>query len=84
MGKVFKAPERLVPVYGPDGERGDLTIRISEICLICRHFRVDAPVTCNAFPDGIPDEIRLGDFDHRQPYEGDNGITWKPRKGTPE
>ena len=29
---------------------------------------------CEAFPDGLPDDIAVGGFDHRNPHEGDNGI----------
>jgi len=29
------------------------------------------------FPDGIPDEILTNGHDHRQPFEGDNGIVFE-------
>lgn len=32
---------------------------------------------CAAFPDGIPEEIYPGGFDHRQPFPGDNGVRWE-------
>ena len=34
----------------------------------------DFTVGCDAFPEGIPDAIYLGGFDHRHPFEGDHGI----------
>jgi len=32
---------------------------------------------CDAFPDGIPNEIAYGDNPHTGPVEGDNGITYE-------
>ena len=32
---------------------------------------------CEAFPNGIPDDIAYGDNDHTKPVEGDNGIQYK-------
>ena len=34
---------------------------------------------CIAFPDGIPEEILLGEHDHKTPYPGDNGIRFEPK-----
>lgn len=47
-------------------------------CIECKHFKtiVDPP-RCVAFPDGIPDDIWYGDFDHRNPYPEDNGILFE-------
>lgn len=42
-------------------------------CNACKH-RIPYTDKCAAFPDGIPDEILDGEFDHRKPYPGDNGI----------
>ena len=36
---------------------------------------------CVAFPHGIPEAIINNDVDHRQPVDGDRGITFKPRTG---
>ena len=33
---------------------------------------------CKAFPNGLPDTIRQGRWDHREPFEGDNGILYEP------
>jgi hypothetical protein len=36
---------------------------------------------CEAFPDRVPREIYTGQFDHREPYPGDNGIQFELRDG---
>ena len=55
------------------------------LCVWCKHAHNDNR-TCDAFPDGIPDEIKYSDvdrnlapFDHRKPYPGDNGIRFEIR-----
>ncbi len=34
-------------------------------------------LVCFAFPEGIPDEILTGQWDHRIPHEGDNDKQWE-------
>ena len=34
-------------------------------------------VGCNAFPDGIPDDILDNSFIHTEAYPGDNGIRYQ-------
>lgn len=53
-------------------------------CVNCRHYR--GLLTCEAFPDPsrdggegrIPQDILDGTHDHREPYEGDEGIRFEP------
>ena len=58
----------------------------SDQCVLCKHYL--GILTCEAFTERIPEAILLGDHDHRQPYEGDNGIQFESidedelRKGT--
>lgn len=33
--------------------------------------------TCDAFPKGIPRQIRTGEHDHTKSFDGDNGIRFK-------
>lgn len=52
-------------------------------CEDCKHYNMETSA-CDAFPGGIPDEIYLGDFDHRNPYPNadepeDNGIRFEPK-----
>ncbi|MBF0546217.1 MAG: hypothetical protein HQM08_17370 [Candidatus Riflebacteria bacterium] len=36
-------------------------------------------LVCDAFPNGIPEEILGLQFDHINPHPGDNGIQYEPR-----
>ena len=49
------------------------------ICLECQHFRKGAPLSCDAYPDGIPNEILYSKVDHHIPYKGDHGIQFKEK-----
>lgn len=46
-------------------------------CGSCLHLKFDEPRVCDAFPEGIPDEILGGKNDHREPYPGDNSIQYE-------
>jgi hypothetical protein len=35
---------------------------------------------CEAFPEGIPDEIAYGDNKHDKPFKGDNGIQYQKQE----
>ena len=50
------------------------------LCAECKHFHVGdtSANTCDAFPDGIPDDIFLCRIEHRQPYPGDGGTVYEP------
>jgi hypothetical protein len=62
----------------------------TDLCQICRHYRGTRLIEgeaglegdhvnyCDAFPDGIPDKIVEGKFDHRKSYPGDHGIHFEP------
>jgi hypothetical protein len=46
-------------------------------CVGCRFY--DQPEwNCRAFPHGIPEEIRRGEHQHREPFPGDGGIQYEP------
>jgi hypothetical protein len=48
-------------------------------CLGCAHYRF--AYSCEAFPQGIPDAILVGQVIHTEPYPGDRGVRFTPRDG---
>lgn len=54
-------------------------------CEVCAHYRQPKNnpwrLCCDAFPDGIPDDIVMEKHDHRKPFPGDNGILYEPKPG---
>jgi hypothetical protein len=57
---------------------------LERLCDHCKHRHLGThPPTCAAFPQRIPLEIRMMYVDHRQPYPGDNDITFEPRDQSP-
>jgi hypothetical protein len=62
-------------------------------CFYCVHKHPHPPMkwnevqgarsTCNAFPEGIPDDIRYNHFDHRRRFPGDGGVVFTPIPGEP-
>jgi len=54
------------------------------ICLNCKYYNENTfdKLNCQAFPEGIPDEILLGENNHTEPLEGqDNNIIFEPIEG---
>jgi hypothetical protein len=70
----MKVVDISIPVYG-DGIIGDIPMKITEQCLSCIHLHDDL-LRCDAFPEGLPEYIRQGHFDHTKPYDGDHGIQY--------
>lgn len=53
------------PVFGQCEECARLTEKIQGD---------ESVIVCEAFPGGIPEDIRLGRHDHKVPYPGDGGL----------
>lgn len=49
------------------------------MCETCARSRPDG--TCDAYPDGIPEEIIMNEWDHRFPKPGDHGLQYDPVPG---
>jgi hypothetical protein len=55
------------------------------MCGMCTHLHRDEtgkgliPWRCDAFPEGIPADILVSQFDHRVAHDGDHGIRFEPR-----
>lgn len=54
----------------------------SSVCTLCRHLMLNSDRSCKAFPEikGIPDEIWMGENNHRKPFAGDHGIQFEALK----
>lgn len=56
-----------------------MTIRLPTLCNLCVFSEPgDDRMYCEAFPDGIPDEVLYGVVDHRNPIPGDGGVQFEP------
>lgn len=73
---MIKTKKIMVPIH-EKGVLGDMEMKISTQCLSCKHLT--EPITCKAFPFGIPKIILEGKFDHTKPYKGDHNIQFERR-----
>ena len=79
--KRFKTVECTAPMYGAN-IMADAIFYVSEQCVSCKHVNRLKWVFCKAFPNGIPQEILEGAFDHSKPWPdghtpADNGIMFE-------
>lgn len=58
-----------------------MTLMLPPICEACAHRFAQMGYACSAFPDGVPSEIVDDGFDHRQPFDGDQGIQFELAAG---
>lgn len=53
-------------------------------CSVCTRFHKENHdgETCDAFPNGIPDEILWNEVSHIKAYPGDNGLRFEQEEGS--
>lgn len=49
----------------------NVQLEVIGICHTCSRQYTDDPRTCDAYPNGIPIQIRSGEHDHRVPFGGE-------------
>lgn len=75
---MMKTQLTLVPIH-QDSFTADVGVDISVQCLRCKHL--GEPLTCKAFPKGIPREILGGKIDHSKPLpDQKNDIVFELRE----
>ena len=52
------------------------------MCLACKRYDPETGA-CEAYPGGVPEEIIVGNWDHRFPKPGDRGLRFDPKPGSP-
>jgi len=57
-------------------DRGHDVPVYSSVCSYCKHLVVGGR-TCQAFPEGIPMSIWMGQNKHTSPVAGDEGLTFE-------
>ena len=60
-------------------EKRNPALLFSAVCTVCGHYdsKNASFKRCEAFPDGIPQEIFSGRNKHTQSYKGDKGIKFR-------
>jgi hypothetical protein len=62
---------------GTMSPRNDPVFMRAGICHTCTHIRKQGK--CDAFPDGIPLNILVGNLIHNRPLPGDHGIQFEAK-----
>jgi hypothetical protein len=59
-------------------------MRRVSLCDFCKFRRAGIPMTCEAYPDGVPDRFRFGHDVHVDSAEGDHGIQFELAADLPD